>query len=197
MLTVGLTGGIGSGKTMVANLFVKLGATVIDTDLIAREVVEPKTPGWQKIVAHFGKDFLNSDQTIDRAALAKKIFHDSAEKIWLEQLLHPLIREKISAIKATLQASYCIVVIPLLVETLPNPDIDRILVVTSPKALQISRTQTRDQRSLDEINAIINAQATPEQRLAVADDIITNDGSLAKLSEAVAKLHSRYLELST
>jgi dephospho-CoA kinase len=196
MLSIGLTGGIGSGKTTVAHFFADLGVDIIDTDLIARAVVEPGTTAFKKIAEHFGVDILNADQTLNRKMLAKKIFNNSAEKYWLEQLLHPLIRSEVTAAKTDVNSQYCIVVIPLLVETLPNPDIDRILVVDSPKPLQFSRTQTRDQLSESEISAIIAFQATAEERLAAADDIIINDGSLEKLRTAVTELHKKYLRMS-
>lgn len=196
MLTIGLTGGIGSGKSAVATIFAQLGIDIIDTDIIAHEIVEPGTPALTKIIEHFGAEITNPDQTLNRKILAKKIFNHVDEKIWLEQLLHPLIRDAVEVAKKKVTSPYCIVVIPLLIETLPNPSIDRILVVASPTHLQISRTRERDQRTESEIMAIIASQATPEERLAVADDIISNDQGLAELSAAVTKLHQKYLKLS-
>jgi dephospho-CoA kinase len=195
MLSIGLTGGIGSGKSTVADLFAKLGIDIIDTDLIARSVVEPGTKALRDIAAHFGKEVLNSDQTLNRKMLAKKIFNNLEEKSWLEKLLHPLINEEVLAAKAKVKSPYCIIVIPLLIETLPNPTIDRILVVDSPQSLQISRTVARDQRSESEITAIIDTQAAPEERLKAADDLIINDRGLAELTEAVLHLHHQYLKL--
>jgi dephospho-CoA kinase len=196
MLTIGLTGGIGSGKSAVAAFFAKLGIDIIDTDIIAHEIVEPGTPALTKIIEHFGAEISNPDQTLNRKMLANKIFNHVDEKIWLEQLLHPLIRDAVEVAKEKVTSPYCIVVIPLLVETLPNPSIDRILVVDSPKHLQISRTRERDQRTESEIMAIIGSQATPEERLAAVDDIIINDQGLAELSTAVTELHQKYLKLS-
>ncbi len=196
MLAIGLTGGIGSGKTTVANLFATHGIEIIDTDIIARVVVEPGTDALNKIAEHFGHDILNLDHTLNRKALAKKIFDNAVEKSWLEHLLHPLIRAYVTKMKGKVRSPYCIIVIPLLIETLPNPDIDRILVVESPTQLQIQRTQARDQRSENEISAIISSQAASAQRLAAADDIIINDQDLESLSSAVEKLHLKYLSLA-
>ncbi len=196
MLTIGLTGGIGSGKSTVADLFAKLGVEIIDTDLLARQVVEPGTKALAEIASHFGIDVLNPDNSLNRKTLGEKVFNHLDEKKWLENLLHPLINEAVIAAKKSVKSPYCIVVIPLLIETLPNPTIDRILVVDAPRELQLNRTQARDQRSASEINAIIATQATPEQRLTAADDIITNDQGLIELSEAVTKMHRYYLELS-
>lgn len=196
MLSIGLTGGIGSGKSTVADLFAQHGIDIIDTDLIARAVVEPGTKALAEIAAHFGEDVLNSDHTLNRKVLAKKIFDNLQEKSWLEKLLHPLINREVLVAKTKVRSPYCIVVIPLLIETLPNPTIDRILVVDSPQSLQISRTQARDHRSEAEIIAIIATQATPEERVAAADDLIINDRGLTELHQAVTELHHRYLELS-
>jgi len=196
MLTIGLTGGIGSGKTTVANLFAKLDIDIIDTDQLARDVVQPGTDALRKIIAHFGSAILNPDHSLNRSMLAKKIFENVEEKIWLEKLLHPLIRAKVSEAKSRAKSPYCIVVIPLLIETLPNPDIDRILVVDSPEHLQIARTLSRDTRSVSEIKAIIQAQASSAQRIQAADDIIINDQDVAKLSDTVDQLHRQYLMLS-
>jgi dephospho-CoA kinase len=196
MFTIGLTGGIGSGKSAVATIFAQLGIDIIDTDIIAHEIVEPGSPAHTKIIEHFGSTITNPDQTLNRKMLANKIFNHIDEKIWLEQLLHPLIRDAVEIAKEKATSPYCIVVIPLLIETLPNPSIDRILVVDSPKHLQISRTHQRDQRTAAEIMAIIGSQATSEERLAIADDVIINDQGLAELRAAVTELHQKYLKLS-
>lgn len=196
MLTIGLTGGIGSGKTTVANLFANLGVDIIDTDLIARDVVQPGTDALKKIAVHFGSEIVNPDHSLNRTLLAQKIFNNTDEKVWLEKLLHPLIRAHVSAAKMNVKSPYCIVVIPLLIETLPNPDIDRILVVDSPENLQIERTLSRDPRTESEIKAIIQSQVSSAQRIKAADDVIINDQDLAKLSTAVDQLHRQYLILS-
>lgn len=197
MLSIGLTGGIGSGKSTVAKLFGELGVEIIDSDIIAHSVVQSGSDALKKIVAHFGPDILQPDQQLDRKKLATKIFENPEEKIWLEALLHPLIIEEIRSEITHVQSPYCIVVIPLLVETLPHPMIDRILVIDAPQEEQIRRTQQRDQRSTEEIQAIISTQASAEDRLAVADDLIINDKGLDELREAVSKLHQYYLKLTT
>lgn len=196
MLTIGLTGGIGSGKTTVANFFADLGITIIDTDIIARHVVQSGALALESITEHFGNEILNQDGTLNRNKLAGKVFNNPDEKTWLEKLLHPLIRKEVAIAKMKVTSPYCIVVIPLLVETLPNPDIDRILVVEAPQWLQISRVNHRDQRSESEISAIIESQATPDERLAVSDDVIVNDGSMEKLRDDVSELHKKYLVIS-
>lgn len=195
MLAIGLTGGIGSGKTTVANFFADLGITIIDTDILARHVVQSGSKALQKIVDHFGNEILNKDLTLNRNKLAGKIFNDPEEKTWLETLLHPLIREEVTKAKNKVSSPYCIIVIPLLVETMPNPDIDRILVVEAPQSLQISRVQHRDQRPESEISAIIQSQASSDERLAVADDVIMNDGNLETLKADINELHKKYLSL--
>lgn len=196
MLSIGLTGGIGAGKSAAANFFADLGIIIIDTDIIARHVVQSGTLALEKIAEHFGPEILNKDQTLNRNKLAGKIFNNPLEKSWLEKLLHPLIREEVAKAKKKATSPYCVVVIPLLVETLPNPDIDRILVIEAPPSLQMSRVQHRDQRSESEVSAIIESQATPDERLAVADDVLVNEGSLEKLRADIYELHKKYLALA-
>lgn len=195
-LVIGLTGGIGSGKTVVSDLFAKLGVTIIDTDLISREVVQPQQPAWQQIVEHFGENILLADQTLDRRRLRDKIFADQSERLWLETLLHPIIRDRMRQQIQQAQSSYVITVIPLLTETAPNPLINRVLVVDAPEELQVARTMVRDQANREAINAII-AQQTPRQiRLTYADDVIENNGDLAQLQSAVEDLHQKYLQIA-
>lgn len=193
-LTIGLTGGIGSGKSVVANLFHQKGITIIDTDIIARQVVAPNTPGLQAIIEHFGDQFLTAGQ-LDRGRLREFIFQHPQEKQWLENLLHPLIRiEMLEQINAA-SSPYCIVVIPLLIENHPHPLIQRILVVDAPETMQIQRTVSRDQISPTLAKQIIAAQASREERLKVADDVIDNTTDLASLAHAVEQLHEKYLSL--
>lgn len=192
MLVVGLTGGIASGKTTVANLFQELGVPVIDTDQLAREAVKPGSIALKKIVEHFGQTILTTDNQLNRRCLRDIIFNQPTEKQWLEQLLHPIIRQAVMSNIEKITTPYCIVVIPLLVENNVNY-IDRVLVVDVDEAIQIQRVMTRDDISKDQAQAILNQQATRQQRLAKADDIIQNDNSLAELTKEVQRLHQTYL----
>ncbi len=196
MLVVGLTGGIGSGKTQVAAFFAKRGVPIIDADHIAREIVEPGQPALAEIAHAFGTAALDGTGRLDRAALRKVVFNDEAQRQKLEAILHPLVRASIRNRLATLQAPYCIVAIPLLLETGQRDLIDRILVVDTPLETQIQRAQQRDGVSRAEIEAVLRAQLPREQRLAQADDIILNDASLGILEEKVQKLHENYLTLT-
>ena len=195
-LVVGLTGGIGSGKTAVSDRFAALGVPVIDTDRIAREVVEPGTPGLAAVVAVFGEGVLSADGALDRAALRGRVFADAAERGRLEGILHPLIRAEVARRVAALDAPYCIVVIPLLVEGGRRDAVHRVLVVDAPDESRRARVAARD--GLDEatIDRIFAAQASREERLARADEVIVNDGGLDGLEREVAELHRDYLRLA-
>lgn len=197
MLIIGLTGGIGSGKSSVALLFAKKGITVIDTDQLARDVTEPGQVALNKIIEKFGPSILNSDATLNRAKLRAIIFEDAQQRTWLEELLHPLIRNEITKQVNLSHSPYCIVVIPLLIETAPNPLINRVLVVDTNENEQIKRTQIRDNKTAEEVKAILKTQASRSQRLMAADDIIENEGSLNDLTAQVDRLHAFYLSLST
>jgi dephospho-CoA kinase len=197
MLVIGLTGGIGSGKSTVAKAFAKQGITIIDTDEIAREVVAPKTPGLKKIAAHFGRDILDKNGELQRKKLAAIVFAKPAERRWLENLLHPLIRKKTKALLKKVTSAYCIVIIPLLAETKPNPFIQRALVVDAPTAQRSKRTQQRDKLSVQQVKKIIGSQVTRKQRLALADDVIKNNRDLHYLKTQVLSLHKKYLSLAT
>lgn len=189
---VGLTGGIASGKSTVANLFVARGASLVDTDLLAREVVAPGSPLLADIVAHFGTGVLQADGTLDRGRLRDKVFTDPAERRWLEALTHPAIRALTDQRCDSATGPYVIVAIPLLVETQGADRFDRVLVVDCDPELQIARLQARDGASRAQAAQMLAAQATREQRLAVADDVILNDGDIATLRDQVEKLHRRY-----
>lgn len=197
MLIIGLTGGIGSGKTTVAELFAQKGILVIDTDQLSRDITRPELPALKKIVAQFGDDILLPDKTLNRAKLRALVFQDAKKRIWLEQLLHPLIRAEMHRQIETAKSPYCIVVIPLLLETKPNPLINRILVVDASEEQQLQRAQARDKLSHDEINAILKTQVNREHRLAAADDVIYNYGSVKELIEQTNKLHHFYVSLCT
>lgn len=194
---VGLTGGIGSGKSTVANLFAELGADIVDADVIAREVVAPGEPALAAIAAHFGPRVITAGGELDRRALRGRVFAHPQDKDWLNALLHPLIRERMVAACAASTSPYCLLVVPLLVENNLTGLCDRVLVVdVSPKA-QLERTVRRDNSNEAQIRAIMAAQASREQRLAAADDVIDNNSpDLAGLQQAVARLHRHYLALA-
>lgn len=196
MLVIGLTGGIGSGKTTVANLFADLGVPIIDADVIAREVTQIGQPALESIAQHFGENILAGDGSLNRSKLRELIFKQPQEKKWLENLLHPLIRQHIETQIAALKAPYCIAVIPLLFEGKGYTFIDRILVVDTPSHLQIERTVKRDNTSISAVQSIINSQIKQDIRLAKADDVIKNEGGLAELREKVRILNSHYLALT-
>lgn len=197
MLKVGMTGGIASGKTQAANLFAKFGCDIIDTDVIARELVDIDMPAWKAIVARFGQTILQSDNNLDRTQLKLIVFNNSLEKKWLEKLLHPMIRAAVSeAIAHRVKSLYCIIVIPLLVETLPNANIDRILVIDVDEKIQLQRLLQRDNLSVSMAKSIIYSQISRQKRLTAADDIIENNASLFELEYAVQKMHSFYLSLA-
>ena len=195
-LVIGLTGGIGSGKTTVAHGFEKLGVPLIDADLIARELVEPGQPAFEEVRAVFGAECLTKEGRLDRALIRQRIFADNSLRQRLEAILHPEIRNRIKALIAEVQAAYCIVVIPLLLETGQNDLVDRILVVDAPEKEQIKRVAARDKLSHNAIIKTMHTQADRETRLAAADDIIENNSDLETLMSHIRSLHHRYLELS-
>lgn len=197
MYVVGLTGGIGSGKSTVANLFAQRGVPVIDADIVAREVTEPGKPAYHEIIQHFSHYNLLKDGKLDRAKLRQIIFQDSSARMWLENILHPIIRTDIEHQLARLTTPYSIVVIPLLFEVKPYSFLDRILVVDAPEHAQIERASTRDNTTRQHIESIIKTQIERTDRAARAHDVIVNDGNLVDLEPQVQKLHDMYLKLST
>lgn len=197
MLIVGLTGGIGSGKSTVADFFAELGVPIIDTDVIARTVVAPGTKALDQIVAQLGSSLLNDDGSLNRANLRELIFDAPEKRTWLESLLHPLIRaETQRQVTQVADAPYAIVVIPLLTETWPHPLIERVLVVDCPESAQLERAQARDQDSAERITKIIQQQASRTERLALADDVITNDQDLDHLRQQTKNMHEKYLDIT-
>ncbi|MHB1060383.1 MAG: dephospho-CoA kinase [Thiobacillus sp.] len=197
MFAVGLTGGIGSGKSTVADCFAALGVPVIDTDVIARALTAPGGAALEAIRAAFGATVMQADGTLNRAVLRRRVFADSAARHQLEAILHPRIRQGVAQKLATLTAPYALIVIPLLVETGDYRDVlNRVLVVDCPEAVQIARVMARSGLAHGEIKAILAAQAGRAERLAVADDIIVNTVSLGALRAEVAALHQRYLALA-
>jgi dephospho-CoA kinase len=196
MLKVGLTGGIGCGKSTVSDIFSSLDVPVIDSDVIAREVVAPGEEGLTKIVARFGKKVLNPDGTLNRKQLRTTIFDDAEARSNLESILHPLIRKRSNEQLAKLNSSYAILSIPLLVENGLVDSVDHVLVVDCSEQTQIKRICARDSVTQDRAEAILAAQCSRDQRLEVADDIIDNEQSLAELTAKVESLHQKYLLLS-
>ncbi len=193
---VGLTGGIASGKSTVAAMFEAHGVPVIDTDLIAREVVAPGTPALDAIIRTFGRDLRQDDGSLDRRRLRERVFADEAARRQLEALLHPLIMARCEALSAAAGGAYQVLVVPLLVETGYASRVDRVLVVDCPEAVQRMRLATRDGETAQGIERLLAAQLPRAERLAAADDIIDNSGSRADTAQQVARLHARYLLLS-
>jgi dephospho-CoA kinase len=195
-LVIGLTGGIGSGKSTVAGIFQQLGVPVIDADVIAHAMVAPGQPALEEINKVFGPDSLDASGTLDRNRLRKLVFSDPGQRRRLEAILHPKIRSEIIALITNIPAPYCIVVIPLLLETNQQDLVDRILVVDAGEDRQIARVTLRNGLPGSEIAAIIAAQASRDARLAAADEVITNDGSLDELADQVLYHHEKYLKIA-
>lgn len=194
-VVVGLTGGIGSGKSAASDAFAALGVPVIDADVVAREVVAPGTPALAEIEAYFGAAVISSDGSLNRAALRQLVFNDTDKKQWLNKLLHPAIRQQMQAKIAQVHYAYCILAVPLLVENNLIGMTDRVVVVDCPPQMQIDRASARDNSDADTIKKIMAAQADRQTRLAAADDVIDNSGSLAQLQQQVATLHAQYLRM--
>ena len=194
MKTIGLTGGIGSGKSLAADCFAQLGATIIDADVIAKHV-RAQEDVKARIIAHFGDTIVSDTGELDRRALRLRIFNNKDDKQWLESILHPRIQAHIQTAIQQATGSYCIVVIPLLAESKHYTFLDRVLVIDCSDTLQIKRASERDNSTHENIKAIINAQATREARLKIADDCIDNSGSIEELKEQVETLHHRYSAL--
>jgi dephospho-CoA kinase len=191
---VGLTGGIGSGKSTVAGRFADLGVPVIDADRLARELVTPGEPAFNEILGYFGNDCLLADGSLDRAWLRQRIFSDPPAKQRLEAILHPRIRQRMQELIAEIRAPYCIVVIPLLLETRQTDLVDRIVVVDLPEKEQIKRVAARDSLPHHVILDIMATQTNRETRLAAADDIIDNDTDPATLDKRIQELHMQFME---
>ena len=196
-LIIGLTGGIGSGKTTITNYFHQLGVEIIDADIISREVVAVGSPALKAISEYFGGHYLQADGQLNRALLRSRIFSNEADKHWLNQLLHPLIRANIIDQTKAATSPYCILVAPLLLENNLLPLINRLLIVDVCEATQLKRTALRDNSSTEEIKAIIASQTHRSARLQVADDVINNDDlSLSEIQKSVLALDKEYLALT-
>jgi dephospho-CoA kinase len=193
---VGLTGGIASGKSTAAKFFGALGIPIIDTDQLARDVVEPGQPPLERLVERFGRSILTEDGHLDRPALRNIVFSDPKARADLEALTHPAIGAAVEARSATAGGPYQILVIPLLVEKNLGSQLDRVLVVDCSEDLQIRRLQARDGSTQEQARAILNAQASRAARVKAANDIITNEGDMSRVRDQVATLHSTYLELA-
>ena len=192
-LLIALTGGIASGKSAVANIFTKLGVPVIDTDVIAREVVAPGSPALERIAAEFGSEILDAEGKLDRSKMRKRVFSNRTDRERLEAITHPAIRAELAVQSAAAGGPYQVHVIPLLVEKGRANDYDRVLVVDCPEEDQLRRLIARDNSSAVQAQQILNAQASREQRLAMADDVIVNTGTLEDLEAFVQTLHRNYL----
>lgn len=194
---VGLTGGIGSGKSAAASIFEELGAAVVDTDAIAHELTAPGGAAIESIRGAFGNDVIDARGALDRAAMRRKVFADPQAKARLETILHPMIRAEADRRSAASRAPYVVLVVPLLVESGGyRSRVQRVVVVDCPEAVQVARVMSRSGLSAEEARAIMAAQVSREQRLAVADDVIENGGELAALRPQVEALHRRYLEMA-
>ena len=193
---VGLTGGIGSGKTTVANLFAELGITLVDADIVAREVVAKGSEGLTRIIEHFGADVCQNDGSLNRIALREIIFNQPHQRDWLNNLLHPMIRNTMLKQVQQADSAYVIMVVPLLFENGLDKLVNTTLVVDVDPKLQISRTSERDKVASTQVEQIILSQMPRDQRLSKADDIIDNQGQLNALRSKVASLHHKYLELA-
>ncbi|WP_017221745.1 dephospho-CoA kinase [Moritella dasanensis] len=195
MYVVGLTGGIASGKTTVADLIANEGINLVDADIVAREVVAIGSEGLKQISAHFGELILRDDGSLNRVLLREKIFSDNANKQWLNNLLHPMIRAELLAQLAASDSPYTVLVVPLLVENKLTALCDHVLVVDVEEQVQIQRTIARDNVSEQQAKAILQSQATREQRLAAADSVIVNNDRQQVITDT-AVLHQKFLELA-
>jgi dephospho-CoA kinase len=193
---VGLTGGIGSGKSAVSELFEKKGIKVVDADLVSRQVVEPGTPALARIAEHFGSNILDQEGKLIRSTLRNIIFNNEEEKNWLEHLLHPIMNKEIRQQLTDAQSQYAILSSALLLETHQYKLVDRILVVDASEELQMQRAMRRDNNNPELIKAIMNSQISRQERCARANDIIQNHGEIEELHTQVDKYHQLYLELS-
>ena len=199
MLVIALTGGIGSGKTTVSEIFKSKNIPIIDTDIIARQIVEQDKPAYIEIIKSFGKEILNNDNSINRQALRKLIFSSTEKRLQLENILHPVIWQEVKSQLSSLTSPYCIIVVPLLFENLTKitaVKFDRVLVIDTEEEMQIKRSQKRDNSDIEVIKNIMKSQVSRQVRIDEANDIILNTDNLDSLNKQVEKLHQQYLKLS-
>jgi dephospho-CoA kinase len=194
-MIIGLTGGIGSGKSSAAALFKDIGVDLIDADDLARDSLNINSEGYKLFIDEFGDKYLDENKNINRELIRKLIFNDLDAKSKLENIIHPIVRSGIETFIRNTKSNYCIIVVPLIFETNSSKIYDRILVIDCDVDVQISRTSKRDNQVKSDIENIINKQATREQRLSIADDVIVNNGSLDLLRMEVLKIHKKYLEI--
>lgn len=197
MLKIGLTGGMGSGKSTVCRLFAELGVPIIDADLIARQLVEPGKPALLRIAESFGRQMLDEDGSLNRAKLRDAVFADANKKRRLDELMHPLVYAQIAEDVTVLQAVYCLIAVPLLFESKNPCAVDRVLLIDCPVETQIDRVIGRDKLPRQQVQAIIDSQMPRSERLARADDVIDNTAGPEQLAEQVKSLHNSYILLAT
>ena len=194
-MIIGLTGGIGSGKSAAADYFIDLEIDVIDADIVAKNALSINSNGYNLFVKDFGEEFLNDNKEINRELLRKEIFSDEIKKKRLENIVHPNVRSNISDFINNSRSPYCIIMVPLIFETNSSKNYDRILVIDCDVETQIQRSALRDNQSIEEIKKIIHLQASRDQRLSIADDVISNISTLTNLKAEILKLHDKYMEI--
>ena len=194
-MIIGLTGGIGSGKSAAASIFKDLGIDSIDADDLARDSLNINSKGYKLLINEFGEKYLYENKTINRELLRKDIFNDPATKIKLENIIHPLVKSGIQDFINNSKSDYCIIVVPLIYETSSSELYDRILVIDCDVGIQIERTSKRDNQTISQIENILDKQATREERTSIADEIILNNGSIEHLRKSVLNIHKKYMEI--
>ena len=194
-MIIGLTGGIGSGKSAASALFKDIGVDLIHADDLARDSLSINSEGYKLFIEEFGDKYLDENKNINRELIRKLIFNDSNAKSKLESIIHPIVRSGIETFIKNKKSDYCIIVVPLIFETNSSKIYDRVLVIDCDVDVQISRTSKRDNQTKSDIENIVNKQATREQRLSIADEVIVNNGSLDLLRNEVLKIHKKYLEI--
>ena len=194
-MIIGLTGGIGSGKSAASSLFKDLGIDSIDADDLARDALNINSKGYELFINEFGEKYLDENKDINRELLRKDIFNDPAIKIKLENIIHPLVRSGIQDFINSSKSDYCIIVVPLIYETSSSELYDRILVIDCDVDIQIERTSKRDNQTISQIENILDKQATREERISIADEVILNDSSIEHLRKSVLNIHKKYMEI--
>jgi dephospho-CoA kinase len=194
-MIIGLTGGIGSGKSAAAEIFKDIGIDVIDADDLARDSLNTNSKGYKLFINEFGEKYLDVNKDINRELLRKDIFNNSVIKIKLENIIHPLVRSSINAFVNSSKSDYCIIVVPLIFETSSSELYNRILVIDCDVSIQIERASKRDNQTTTQIENILDKQATREERISIADEIILNNGSIEYLRESVLNMHKKYMEI--